>query len=88
MNLEEGAGTGVPGVEGVGVDGPLGEPLSGVPRCMNLRLRVPVEIDMAVKYAGFQLWRSQARIRCKTSEGFVENSTALMKFQTIFVETL
>jgi hypothetical protein len=51
MNLE-GAGTGVPGVEGAGVDGPLGEPLSGVPRCMNLRLRVPVEIDMAGEWCG------------------------------------
>lgn len=40
------AGTGVPGVEGAGVEGPLGDALSGVPRCMNLRFRVPVEIDM------------------------------------------
>lgn len=57
MNLE-GAGTGVPGVEGVGVDGPLGEPLSGVPRCINLRLRVPVEIDMAGEGPRL-MWRVQ-----------------------------
>jgi hypothetical protein len=28
------------------VVGPLGDALSGVPRCMNLRFKVPVEIDM------------------------------------------
>jgi hypothetical protein len=39
VDVDAGLSLGVPGVEGVGV--------GGLPLCMNLRLRVPVEIDMA-----------------------------------------